>query len=88
MQPKHRSVAEYSPRPVNDKHDAFHSGLYGRSVPLSAVCGARPSWSLPRLILGLMIQLSVVPIVSSDSLRGKGDVLRVTYQNKIAIEND
>lgn len=47
----------------------------------------RQSWSMPRLLIYLMIQISVMPIVFFEFLLGKGGVLRAMYQKTNAIKN-
>jgi 2-polyprenyl-3-methyl-5-hydroxy-6-metoxy-1,4-benzoquinol methylase len=73
-------LSTYSPR-------TSAAGYAASLSPSLQPAQLRRSWSLPRLFLYLMIQISVMPIVFFESLRGKGGVLRATYRKTTAIEN-
>ena len=47
----------------------------------------RRSWSIPRLFLYLILQLSVLPIVYIESLLGRGAALRGIYQKSNPVKN-
>lgn len=73
-------LSTYSPR-------TSAAGYAASLSPALQPAQLRRSWSIPKLVLYLLIQISVIPIVYLESLLGKGGVLRAIYQKTNAIEN-
>lgn len=73
-------LSTYSPR-------TSAAGYAASLSPSLQPAQLRQSWSLPRLFLYLVIQISAMPIVCFESLLGKGGVLRAIYRKTNAIKN-